>query len=61
MTEIYISNALDDKISNIKKYLKKRGIDASSDEILEAAIRLARRMGAGDWSFVCELKARKER
>ena len=60
MTEIYISKALDDKVSDIKKYLKKHDIDVSSEEILDAAITLAKRLGAGDWTFVCELKHRRE-
>lgn len=64
MTEIYISKILDDKVSDIKKHLKKHGIDASSDEILDAAITLTRRLGAGDWTFVCyfwqEERRRKE-
>lgn len=60
MTEIYISITLDNKLSEIKKYLKKHGIDASSDDVFDAAITLAKRMGAGNWSFVCELKHRKE-
>ncbi len=60
MTEIEI-DTIEDKLKDIKKYLKKHGIEVTYVEILEVAIRLARRMGAGDWSFVCELKARKER
>ena len=58
MAEIYISKTLDDKLLEIRKYLKEHGIDASSDDILDAAIILARRMGAGNWSFVCEFRNR---
>ena len=61
MTEIYISKILDDNVSDIKKHLKKHGIDASSDEILDAAITLTRRLGAGDWTFVCEFREKERR
>ena len=61
MTEIYISKILDDNVSDIKKYLKKHGIDASSDDILKASLKLTRRLGAGNWTFVCYFRGEDRR
>ena len=48
------------KIRQIDTYLEEHGVRVSDSEIVDAAITLAKRMGAGNWSFVCELKHRKE-
>lgn len=44
------------EIAKLKTYLKHKGVKASEAEIVIAAIRIAKRLGAGDWTFVCELK-----
>jgi hypothetical protein len=44
------------EVESIQKYLKRKGIEATEDEIIEAAIGIARRLGAGDWTFVCEFQ-----
>lgn len=44
------------EVKNIQKYLKSKGIEATEDEIIEAAIRIATRLGAGDWTFACEFQ-----
>ena len=43
------------EVEKIRKYLKSKGIKATEDEIIDAAIRIARRFGE-EWSFVCEFK-----
>lgn len=48
-------------IETIKEYLKKEGVEATESEIVGAAIRVTRRLGAGDWTFVCELMDGEER
>ena len=63
MTEINITprySGLEDKLLDISTYLNEHGIEASDVEILEAAITLAKRLGAGNWSIMCELKHRRE-
>lgn len=44
------------EIAKIKTYLKKKGINASETDIVLAAIKIAKRLGADNWTFVCELK-----
>jgi len=44
------------EIANIKEYLQKKGVFATEADIVLAAIRIAKRLGAGNWTFVCELK-----
>ena len=46
------------EVKDLSAYLKKKGITATDSEIVMAAIKLARQLGAGNWSFVCELKER---
>jgi len=59
MTEIDISR-IEDELDVIQAYLVEHDVGASYVQILEAALVLAKRMGAGKWSFVCELKHRRE-
>ena len=47
------------EVKDLSSYLKKKGITATDSEIVMVAIKLARQLGAGDWSFVCELGERK--
>lgn len=60
MNEIDISRIKDD-LDDIQAYLTEHDVGASYLQILEASLTLAKRMGAGNWSFVCELKHRKKR
>ena len=43
------------EVKDLSAYLKKKGITATDSEIVMAAIKLARQLGAGNWTFVCEL------
>lgn len=47
------------EVKELSAYLKKKGITAADSEIVMAAIKLARQLGAGDWSFACELGREK--
>lgn len=44
------------EIAKVQAYLKWKGVKASEAEIVIAAIKIAKRLGAGDWTFVCELE-----
>lgn len=44
------------EVEKIDKYLQKHGIEATENEILLTAIKLAKRLGAEEWGFVCELR-----
>ena len=46
------------EVKELSAYLKKKGITATDSEIVMTAIKLARQLGAGSWSFVCEFKER---
>ena len=46
---------MNEEVEKIRKYLKRKSVDVTEDEIIEAAIRIATRWG-GKWTFVCELK-----
>ena len=59
MSEIDIS-LIEDELDDIQAYLAEHDVGASYVQILEVALVLAKRLGAGNWSFVCELKHRKE-
>lgn len=52
---------MNDKVEEIQNYLRTKGIRVSETAIVDMAIDLARRLGAGDWTFVCEAEARKEK
>lgn len=66
MTEIYEEEIMIDvesskEIRRLQKYLKNHGIIVTTSEIVLAAIKLTRRLGAGDWSFVCEFREKERR
>lgn len=42
------------RVEDIQKYLKRKGIKATEEEIIETAIRIATRWG-GEWAFACEM------
>ena len=48
--------AANKEIASIKAYLQKKGVFTTEADIVLAAIRTAKRLGAGNWTFVCELK-----
>jgi len=41
------------KAEEVQDYLNKKGIIVSKTWIANASIELTRRLGAGDWTFVC--------
>jgi len=43
------------ELEMIQDYLIAKGIHVSQAEIVLAAIHIAKRLGAGNWTFVCEL------
>lgn len=45
-----------DEIKAIQKYIKKKGGNATETEIIQACIRLAKRLGAEDWGIYLEIK-----
>ena len=47
------------EIVELQIYLEEKGVKATYDEIVMTAIRLAKRLGADKWSFVCELKKKE--
>ena len=48
-----------EEVKELSLYLKKKGISVTDSVIVTTAIKLARQLGAGDWTFVCELKERR--
>lgn len=56
--EVYLETV--DEVMKIYDYLKEHDVDVTGADIVEAALTLVKRLGAGNWSFVCELKHRKE-
>lgn len=47
------------EIKELRIYLARHGIAASETDVIAAALRLAKRLGADRWSFVCEMKRMK--
>lgn len=45
-----------EEVKELSLYLKKKGISVTDSVIVTTAIKLARQLGAGDWTFVCQLK-----
>jgi hypothetical protein len=52
---------MSEKVKEVQNYLKTKGYAVAETTIIDMAIDLARRLGAGDWTFACEAKARKEK
>lgn len=52
---------MSEKVKEVQDYLKSKGIVVAETRIVDMAIDLARRLGAGDWTFACEAEARKEK
>lgn len=52
---------MNEKIKEIQDYLKTKGYAVAETTIIDMAIDLARRLGAGDWTFACEYLRRKEK
>jgi hypothetical protein len=50
-----------DKVKEVQEYLKKKGFKVAETAIIDMAIDLARRLGAGNWTFACEAEAREEK
>ena len=46
------------EVKELSLYLKKKGITVTDSVIVTTAIKLARQLGAGNWTFGCELKER---
>jgi hypothetical protein len=49
-----------DKVKEVQHYLAERGIKASEVAIIDAAITIARRLGAGDHTFELEFIMEKK-
>ena len=49
----------ENKVREVQRYLAEKGIKASEVAIVNAAIDIARRLGAGDYTFVCEFEDKK--
>lgn len=47
------------RVMEVQDYLRTRGIKVSETAIVNAAIDIARRLGAGDYTFVCEFEESK--
>ena len=47
---------MENKVKEIQKYLEKRGIIVTETSIVNAAIDIAERLGAGKYTFVCEFE-----
>lgn len=43
-------------LKDVKAYLRQHGIKVDDKAIIEAAIKLTRQLGAGDWTFVCHFR-----
>lgn len=58
MDEIKISDKKTiEEIKTIQNYIKSsKGVDASDTEIVQACIRLAKRLSAEDWGVYLEVK-----
>ena len=57
MKEIVLSDK--ETISEIKaiqSYIRKKGLNASENDVVLACIRLAKRLGRDNWSIYLELK-----
>ena len=48
------------EVKELSVYLKKKSITATDSEIVMAAIKLARQLGAGDWGFACAMGSEKK-
>lgn len=51
---------MNDTVKEVQDYLEQKGIIVAETTIVNAAIDLVRRLGAGDYTFFCELKNVKE-
>ena len=57
MKEIVLSNERTiSEIKTIQSYVRKKGLNASEDDIVLACIRLAKRLCSDNWSIYLELK-----
>ena len=52
---------MENKVRDIQEYLEKRGINASETSIINAAIDIAERLGAGKYTFACEFELDQKR
>ena len=44
------------EIKAIQSYVRKKGLNASENDVVLACIRLAKRLGSDNWSIYLELK-----
>jgi len=44
------------EIKTIQSYIRKKGLNASENDVVLACIRLAKRLGSDNWSIYLELK-----
>lgn len=48
------------RVTEVQDYLRARGIKVSEVAIVDAAIDIVRRLGEGDYTFVCEFEDKKK-
>ena len=53
MEETKIDVSKIEGLKDVKAYLHQHGINVDDKDIIEAAIKLTRQLGAEDWTFVC--------
>lgn len=51
-----MKKATTQELKRIQDYLLARGIHATKDQVIDAALKVAKRLGAGDYTFFVELK-----
>jgi len=57
MKEIVLSDErVISEIKMIQSYVRKKGLNASENDIVLACIKLAKRLGSDNWSIYLELK-----
>ena len=57
MKEIVLSDERTiSEIKAIQSYVRRKGLNASEDNVVLACIRLAKRLGSDNWSIYLELK-----
>ena len=48
------------EVKELSAYLKNKGITTTDSDIVMTAIKLARQLGAGNWSFACAMGSEKK-
>lgn len=51
-----MKKATNEELKRIQDYLLVKGIHATKSQVIDAALTVAKRLGAGDYTFYSELK-----